>query len=173
MRSYDASTTQCVHWPNPTSSFPTASFPRLHQGSAFLSFFLFGCTGVSHPPGRHSTTWVAPPSSFAFFFFSGRVLCFFSWGQLWTLILLPIPPCSWDHRRRHHHTQLVVWDGVLLASLLELAWTSILLISASQMAGITQVHHHLWPSLSVFRGWHFSSFQYEREHVFLCLSYFT
>jgi hypothetical protein len=70
--------------------------------------------------------------------------------------LLPLPtafPSAWDHDNptyashivwktfMYHHAQLVGWDGFSLMFYLNCPQTTVLLISASQVAGITNASH--------------------------------
>jgi hypothetical protein len=126
----------------------------------FLAFLEFELKAL-HLPCRCSTTWALPPALFALASFQVESCDFCleldsylnptSYGLL----------CSWDHS---HITitglfWIICWDGVSL-----FAWprTAILLISASQVTGITDLSHHTWTSgldltwslkACVFRVW--------------------
>jgi hypothetical protein len=73
---------------------------------------------------------------FAFMYLSDRILLFAQSA----LILLPLPPHSWDYRCDPPYP--VCWDGVLLTFFLGLSWTAVLQISASQVVGITGMSHY-------------------------------
>jgi hypothetical protein len=82
------------------------------------------------------------------------LVIFFGWG-IGSCTVLPGAGLGWQSSYLcflcvgtsglHHLTWLVCWDGVPLTFCLDWPWTMILLISASPVAGIIGMHHHIWP----------------------------
>jgi hypothetical protein len=76
-------------------------------------------------------------SPLCFIYFSDRVK-----GRPLTAIFLPIPSCIAWIPGMYHQVWLVLWDKFLLT-----LSTAILLISSSEVAGIIDVSHHVWPHI--------------------------
>jgi hypothetical protein len=99
--------------------------------------------------GKCSSTWTISQTFFCFSCFLGRSLCFClglasdcdhpTYGLL---------SSSWNHRSVPPF--LAYWlRWILLNCCLSWPYTTVFLISASQVAGTTGVSQHVWP-------WHFS-----------------
>jgi hypothetical protein len=104
---------------------------------------------ASHLIGRYFVTWATQPQNFFCFLVIFQVESHvFTYCQPQTMILLSTH--SWDDR---HMSPVLFYDGSLTTFWPGLAWTTFLLLSTSQVAGITDVSHHVPEPMNAFLEW--------------------
>jgi hypothetical protein len=99
--------------------------------------------------GRCSTTWAMHLALFVLSYFSNRVLWFcLVWSPDYNLpaYISHIPGTT----HMHHHNQIICWAGCPLTFCPDCPPTTVLPISASQVARITSMSHHAKPGHNRF-----------------------